>query len=207
VHGLPVPPYTLGALLGDGCLTSTSKNITSDDPEVVARIEAEVGCALNRPGPRAHVRTPSYIIPFSTGVKTALGSLGLLGTTSADKFIPARYLQASIPDRWELLRGLLDTDASVKRNGTAEFMTESPRLAQDIAWLARSLGGFVSAGEKNTSYRDGSGDVIDCGRGHRVLIKFPDLANAFALPRKKGKRAFQCTPGRAPRSGGSGLSH
>jgi len=36
---LPVPPYTLGAWLGDG--TSASTQITTADPEIVMRIEAE----------------------------------------------------------------------------------------------------------------------------------------------------------------------
>ena len=39
VADLPVPPYTLGAWLGDG--TSAAAQITSADPEIVMRIEAE----------------------------------------------------------------------------------------------------------------------------------------------------------------------
>ncbi len=39
VAELPVPPYTLGAWLGDG--TSAAAQITSADPEIVMRIEAE----------------------------------------------------------------------------------------------------------------------------------------------------------------------
>ena len=45
---LPVPPYTLGAWLGDG--TTAAAQITSADPEIVMRIEAEGFVARQKRG-------------------------------------------------------------------------------------------------------------------------------------------------------------
>lgn len=181
-----IPPYTLGALLGDGCFRGTSLTITTDDPEIAWHIEAETGCKLRRPGERKHHRTMTYGVPFSTGIKTALEREGLWGLTSEDKFIPPHYLLCDADDRWSLLQGILDTDGTVKRNGTAEFMTKSPRLAQDVATLARSLGAIVTLHEKATSYIKG-GQRIDCGIGHRVMIKMAALSRAFGIARKQAK--------------------
>ena len=53
---LPVPPYTLGAWLGDG--TTAAAQITSDDPEIPLRVEAD-GFAVARHGERRYtIRVP-----------------------------------------------------------------------------------------------------------------------------------------------------
>ena len=111
---LPLPPYVLGAWLGDG--TSAAAQITSADPEIVTHLEAE--------------------LDESEDVEAQLSSLGVL----RDKHIPTTYLRASERQRRDLLAGLLDTDGTVSRSGSVQISVTSLRLAEGIRELVLSLG-------------------------------------------------------------------
>lgn len=108
---LLVPPYTLGAWLGDG--TTACAQLTTADPEIVMRIEGEGGTD-----------------------EGALRTLGVLG----DKHIPLQYLRASERQRRALLAGLLDTDGTVTNGGAVQFTVTNKRLAADVVELIMSLG-------------------------------------------------------------------
>ncbi|MEO6204800.1 MAG: DnaB-like helicase C-terminal domain-containing protein, partial [Mycobacteriales bacterium] len=111
---LPIPPYVLGAWLGDG--HSAGARLTTIDHEILMWIEAD--------GMSDEARAPR---------------LAGLGVTN-DKHVPVSYLRASEPQRRKLLAGLLDTDGTVTRDGCAAFTTTSPRLADDVVELIVSLG-------------------------------------------------------------------
>ena len=87
--------------------------------------------------------------------RLALEHYGLYGLSSDEKFIPDDYLHASVAERLDLLRGLLDTDGHVIVPGgrAVEFTVTSERLADGVVWLVRSLGGIISRREKVTSYQ------------------------------------------------------
>ncbi len=109
---LLVPPYTLGAWLGDG--TSAAARPTTTDPEIVARIEAE------------------GIVAGPSGTVT-------LGVLRAEH-IPIQYLRSSEAQRRALLAGLLDTDGTVTHGGSVQFAVTDQRLAQDVEELIVGLG-------------------------------------------------------------------
>jgi len=111
---LLVPPYTLGAWLGDG--TSAAAQITTADPELIMRIEAE-----------------------GIAVGTLQGRLRTVGVPG-NKHIPMEYLRASEHQRRALLAGLLDTDGTVTAGGAVQFSVTNCRLAHDVAELIVSLG-------------------------------------------------------------------
>ena len=111
---LLVPPYTLGAWLGDG--TTAAAQITTADPEIVMRIEGE---GLSAGTLQARLRT-----------------IGVLG----DKHIPMQYLRASEPQRRAVLAGLLDTDGTVTHGGSVQFSVTNRRLVDDVTELIVSLG-------------------------------------------------------------------
>ncbi|WP_395309229.1 replicative DNA helicase [Mycobacterium sp. AMU20-3851] len=125
---LLVPPYTLGAWLGDG--TSAAAQITSADPEIIMRIEAE--------GIVAH-RT----------LQARLRTIGVLG----NKHIPVQYLRASEPQRRALLAGLLDTDGTVTNGGSVQFSVTDRRLVTDVEELIVSLGYCCQMSTKRVSGR------------------------------------------------------
>ena len=128
---LPLDPYLLGVLLGDGCITK-SVTFTTADPELVS--------LLNTTDTITKLSS-KYGYYFKKGnTYKALKELKLIGTNSSTKFIPPNYLRSSIQQRMELLRGLMDTDGHISKEGHMEYSTNSPQLAEDILFLLRSLG-------------------------------------------------------------------
>lgn len=182
---LPIHPYLLGALLGDGCLTKSSVEIASADPEIIDRISGLVpdGYRVNFAG------KISYRIVHSQGrgVKRTvrqtylnhhLTEMGLRGKNAWEKHIPESYLFSSPSDRLELLRGLMDTDGSAS-GGRATFHSSSKELADGVEFLARSLGGVVTQKVKpdHRGYRD----------QHYVYLSLPEGVIPFHLKRKADK--------------------
>ncbi len=80
-------------------------------------------------------------------ITTAIRQLELHGCTSLDKFIPQMYLTARRKERLELLAGLCDTDGYYT-GINLDYITQSKSLADDIVFLARSLGFSATCHEK-----------------------------------------------------------
>jgi phosphate starvation-inducible PhoH-like protein len=150
---VPMDPYALGLLLGDGCLTtSTTPSFATGDSELalalqmsLTRVEVVPKQAFdyvlrNRAGGRGGV----VVVNPVTAV---LRELGLDGTRSSTKFVPQIYLQNSQEIRLGLLQGLLDTDGGpvtqARRTCRVQYSTTSPRLRDDVLFLVRSLGGVA----------------------------------------------------------------
>ena len=140
---LPIPPYVLGAWLGDG--DSRAAIFTSEDPEVVAAVNewaAMMDCKLsvsagNSGNAKRYHVTNGRMGPNQSPALTALRSLGVLN----DKHIPDAYLHASKADRLGLLAGLIDTDGHCDKGSAGyDFIQKSERLARQVMWLARSVG-------------------------------------------------------------------
>jgi len=177
---LPINPWLLGVLIGDGCLRKSSVTFSSIDPHIIRRVEAESGLPTKRVSPNNPQNCDYLIVQGRCGrnggpLTNALRALGAWGKYSHEKRIPPAYLSAPLADRVELLRGLMDTDGHASRGGGAEFYTSSPGLACDFLELVRSLGGTSTARLKPTTHRP-------C---YRVWV---DVAmNPFSLPRKAAR--------------------
>ena len=142
-----IPPYTLGALLGDGHF-GTGIGLYGDDKEIHARVAAELPESLAmKIIQEASVLYAGYIQPKrlysrENVYKSELKRMGLRNTRSATKFIPEEYLYDSIENRIALLQGLMDTDGTASKDGYATFYTNSVKLRDAIQLLVRGLGGF-----------------------------------------------------------------
>lgn len=105
----------------------------------------------------------------------------MIGDGPIEKFIPENYLLSSTEDRFELLRGLMDTDGYVDKDGHSEITTTSLRLATDIRHLVLSLGGICTFTMKYPvySYKGGKLNIYVChiGMNQRHLL--------YNLSRKK----------------------
>jgi hypothetical protein len=183
---LPVDPYVLGVLLGDGSLTGPSVNFSNPDfdsairEEILRRLPGEYALTANR-----HAACPSYEIvrPNSrqpNPIKAALEELGVR-VLSGDKFLPDIYFQASVAQRLDLLRGLMDTDGSCTANRTT-FHTISPLLANGVADLVRSLGGQAVVRFYDRAHHQKPGEF-------QVNVKMEVCP--FFLPRKAAEWAPQ----------------
>lgn len=144
VPELPVSPYLLGALIGDGCTTLRPKEdgskilyFSNTEQDVIAKVDAElqkIGAVM-----RENKSNVQYTISRCQDLKDSIVRLGL-DVKSVDKFIPGIYKTARVEDRTALLCGLVDTDGHVEKNGSVSFSTKSERLAYDVCELAHSLG-------------------------------------------------------------------
>lgn len=144
---LPIKPYTMGVLLGDGCCRGCNITVASDDSEVIERIENDGYKCTKVKDPKSC----DYRLRRE-GLWDELTVLGLKGTYSWEKFIPLVYLHADVKSRLELMQGLIDTDGHIDKFGHIQFYTVSPQLAKDVQWLVRSLGGRCSIIVKKTSF-------------------------------------------------------
>lgn len=140
---LTVDPYIFGVWLGDG--TSVAPAITTPDEEIVTALEKyakKLGMRITSYD-SAGSRCPTYrITNGNTGaglnsnpILSFLRDNDLLG----NKHIPQVYLTSSVEQRLQLLAGILDADGYLS-HGTFDIIQKSKILAQDIAFLCRSLG-------------------------------------------------------------------
>ncbi len=178
---LPVDPYLLGVLIGDGCLTrrSSVKLTTADADELLPLLEPVLpdGIGLKR------VAGTPYDWSLTTGraggghnqLLSDLRRLGLMEHSAVTKFIPQAYLLADIHARRLLLAGLLDTDGSIDVTGNIEFSTSSMQLAEDFRFLVQSLGGTVTTTRRETTHQP----------SYRSFVRLSlDAPVPFRLPRK-----------------------
>lgn len=145
---LPVHPYVLGVWLGDGTRTKGELTLNhADAAHIASRIE-ECGYPVERvsyPSDRPN-GADRYIVDRRRhgssdprdpkSFRNTLKSMGVLD----HKRIPEEYLHASVEQRWELLRGLMDTDGYCSKSGECEFTQVDEAMALQVLELIRSLG-------------------------------------------------------------------
>ncbi|HEU5354665.1 MAG TPA: PhoH family protein [Actinocrinis sp.] len=173
---VPMDPYALGLLLGDGCITgSTTPSFATADVELVTALEAAL------PGIRAR---------HKGGVDYALNRVGSHG-----KFIPDDYLYNSAEVRIALLQGLLDSDGGpvlqAGRTCRIQYSTTSEVLCENIVELVRSLGGVAYARQRSALGRTpglGKGRPVAYRHdAHVIDIRLPEGIEPFRLARKRDK--------------------
>lgn len=165
---LLVPPYTMGAWLGDG--TSSRGRFTGADPEICDNIRSD-GFQVRD---SSRVAQEHYIYGLTTGLRAA--------NVLRNKHIPLDYLRASSTQRLALLQGLMDTDGTVDADGACELSFNNQRLAEDSLELIRSLGIKARIRVGESSYRDKTGEKKVTGSRHR--IGFTTALPVFRLQRK-----------------------
>lgn len=210
---LPVPldPYVLGLLLGDGCFSCrATPTFATRDPElaqaltdlipgVQARQKTEVDYVLNR------IRKPGEVITIENPVTGAMRRLGLDGRRSSTKFIPKDYLLNSADVRLAVLQGLLDTDGGPvtqhARTCRIQYTTVSDQLRDDVIFLVRSLGGIAYCRTRKAEGRkpgNARGRAVHYRfDSHVVDIRLPEGLAPFRLARKSAK--YDATGGGHPK--------
>lgn len=187
---LPIDPYTLGVLLGDGGIKYNHIDVTTDD-WVAQKMAIHPDCKLSQKEEISKgVSTYSLVLKErsnqkgSNPMKSRLLDLGLMGKGACEKFIPSAYLFSSVGQRIKLLQGLLDTDGSPTLSGLSEYATSSNQLAFDVQHLVQSLGGTARIGVKESPMYTYKGEKRTGQTAYRLTIKLPSYIDPFTLPRK-----------------------
>ena len=185
-------PYLMGQLIGDGSFRSGVK-ITTADAEVVDRIQRE----LPDTDKLVYIRGYDYRIVkkddahnergymVKCATANAIQHYGLAGKLAHNKHVPEEYIYTTVENRLELLRGLFDSDGTVTTNGV-EFSTTSERLAKNVVFIVRSLGGRARIASRMGRYTK-DGEHIETRENYRVYCQFPASICPFWLKRKAEK--------------------
>jgi hypothetical protein len=165
---LPIHPYVLGLWLGDG--KHTSGEICKPDEFVWEKVRS-LGYELSSDASSGG-RTRAHTV---YGIRGHLGDLGVL----RNKHIPAAYLRASVAQRVELLRGLMDSDGNANpTRKQAVFTTCSKQLSDDVIELLCSLG---QRPLQSSTRQSGFGKVVTA---YPISFRPQNGLNPFSLPRK-----------------------
>lgn len=143
---VPLHPYLMGVLLGDGSLSGKGEieiSLGLKKEHIIPKLVLPEGFSLDV----SLVEEKNYLRIKIKGRSVdgrrfhdLLEGLGLLGSLSDTKHIPEAYLINDQLTRMALLQGLLDTDGYMNTRGRFEFSTVSPRLKEDFVNLCYSLG-------------------------------------------------------------------
>lgn len=164
---LPVDPYVLGVWIGDG--TSKGARVAAH-PDDAKYLRAEIE--------RRGYQTTDHSSPYHFGVlglQAQLKELGVLG----NKHIPDAYLTASVSQRRDLLKGLMDTDGTVTKTGQCIFCQSNYHITLQVAELVRSLGIKAYVTSREAVYKGKS-----YGETWRLTFTSCDIST---LPRKESR--------------------
>jgi phosphate starvation-inducible PhoH-like protein len=198
---VPMDPYALGLLLGDGCFSSrATPTFATKDPElaealgtlvpgIVVRRKTEIDYVLNR------VASPGEVITTENPVTGVLRGLGSSGKKSDTKFVPEDYLFNSADVRLAVLQGLLDTDGGpVTQQGRTcriQYTTVSDQLCDNVIFLVESLGGVVYLRTRNARGRKPGlargREVHHRSDAHILDVRLPAGVPPFRLARKAAR--------------------
>ena len=171
---LPLDPYVTGAWLGDGTSVRPEMSIGEDGLYIIEEF-AKAGYALTK------TRCGKYRYTFARqGAREILRDANLMN----NKHIPSDYQRASIAQRRDLLRGLMDTDGFVCNGSVCGIDLMNRELAYDVVELIRGLGARATITPSRT-YLDGR-DV-----GTRYRIVFNPTWSPFTAGRYKDQRFNQ----------------
>lgn len=162
---LPLGPYFVGAMIGDGSLSggNTSTCIINEDEGVIAAFKAEAarhGLKVKHKG-NIYFATNGNAGGVRNPILSHLKDLGLIPLRCEERFIPMRYKTASKKHRLQLLAGLIDTDGHLT-DTWLEYLTKSPALAQDVAFIARSVGLAAYIQRKQSHTHFGEKEYDNC---------------------------------------------
>lgn len=175
---LPIHPYLLGAMIGDGCLYKTGQTFTNSEEDIVEKVDThlrKIGYELSK------IKNSDYgfliKITSQKGARNArsyfsqsLFDLELLEKKSEEKFIPEQYKTSCVEDRLELLKGLIDTDGH-NLSSMYEYSTSSIKLARDVKELVESLGMTANMSIKENPTYTHNGEKMIGLTNYRLFIK------------------------------------
>ena len=189
----PLHPYALGVLIGDGNLSNAKQLMISSNDEFVVRKFADLIGAVDVKK-LSHAYDWYFIRKDVDGNKIYIqqrelaekcGFENVFFTKSIDRRIPREYMYGSIEQRFDLLRGLMDTDGTVVANDrcNCSYSTNSKLLAEDVLELIRSLGMRASMNEQQRN------DDAHKNKEYQIHICTPDINkfDIFSLPKHKMK--------------------
>lgn len=193
---LPLDPYLLGFLLGDGYMNKGMIHFSTSDSFIVEKLQSllptgyEIDYIENydykiKMNPELfekyiHLPNSERINPL----RKSLEELEIYGKLSKDKFIPEIYKNASKMQKLKLIQGLIDSDGHVAKNkNSVVFYNTSEKLIDDLHEILNSIGAVCKKTTKNTKYdyKDGRNEC----KSFVLTINYNNKMDLCSLPCKK----------------------
>lgn len=186
-----INPYILGCWLGDG--TSRRPEITTQDDEILNafyRESCKRSLNLIEIDKNHNSNAKTYGMTYKPGKSNSLLNDLRFYSLIKNKHVPLVYKINSISVRKQILAGLLDTDGS-KSNNCFDFINKNKQLAEDVVYIARSLGlaaymkPCVKKSQNGTAgkyYRvtiSGNTDIIPTRIKHKICKKRKQVKNVL----------------------------
>ena len=153
---LPIHPYLYGVWLGDGTLSNNTLSISDND--ILKELPKFVpdNCFITTKYIKNHHYTEVRITSKNYYKSVYNIFRKNIYEKYKEKIILPIYKTSSIKDRQYLLAGIIDTDGYSPTNSYKVVSTKSKRLAEDYAFIARSLGfgASVNKREKKLKYKN-----------------------------------------------------
>jgi len=192
-----INPYILGALIGDGCMADCvisegRVDFTTQDEEIrdrFIRCGYDMSCKSHK-GNGVY----SYRI-YDSQLIECLKKHGMAGNHSQTHFIPNVYKYGTIDARIELMQGLMDADGYVDDRGHMSYTTTSKQLAEDVAFIVRSLGGMATITSDMGSYKTADGEKHICSQVWTVFFRTKIDPDLCGLTRKKERAKYEFNGG------------
>lgn len=144
-----IPPYIMGVLIGDGCLSTGMIRYCKPSQLVLDNVRRylpkEVEANFYKDGKTVGITNWKEATEYIKAIE--------LNTQCYNKFIPQEYFHSSKAQREQLFQGLMDTDGSIRGRNSWEYSTSSERLAKDVQQLAWSLGYNCRIASRIGSYK------------------------------------------------------
>ena len=193
---LPIDPYILGILIGDGSLMSGIELTTMDEEifntysKFVIENNLKLHLHKNKKNSKARAWGARRITnKASNHIFDILKDLKL--NVKCDyKHVPFIYKTSSVENRLQILAGILDTDGHASCGGF-DFISKSKTLAEDVSFLARSLGLASYIKEcKKSAHPNHIGTYYRCGISGDCTIIPTKVKRKKSLPRKMNKNVL-----------------
>lgn len=140
-------------------------------------------------------RSINYYIKDKQLIKE-LQKLGIAGNRSQTHVIPRSYMLSSIKERIELMQGLIDTDGYVDDRGHILYTSTSKQLAEDVAFIVRSLGGVATITRNSAGYKNSETGVFkQCCDAFDVQIRTKINPDLCGLTRKRERTKYEFNGG------------
>lgn len=166
----PVDPYMFGVWLGDGHTAESIVTCHIDDYPHYEMAAEKAGYTASEFKPDSRRPTTGYF-SIKGGFRAELRGLGALG----NKHIPTSMIHTSEEKRLQLLRGLMDSDGTVEKNGVCRFYQSDEVLIKQVRFLLSSLGIKSTLRAKKTTNKD-------C-----FILTFSTSVEVCSLARKKDR--------------------
>jgi len=191
---LPIDPWLIGFLLGDGGLTGSSVMFSTSEHFILEKVNAKLppGCSINYAGKY------DYRIVGIDSVNPVLEAVRLMGmnVNSYEKSIPFLVNASCRESREGVLLGLIESDGW-SQNSSLQFSSSSKVLADGVIDLVRSIGGVAKYRLKRNVHYTKGGLRVAARNAHVLSIAFDgmtDLIKSERVSKNLGVRKKTAQP-------------